>query len=847
MEVEAKYVVPNREQYRELLRLRELAGYTLVPAGTVAKVLDRYLDTSDGRVLNGGYALRLRSEGDSVLVTLKGLGDASGAVHRRDEQEVALPEWTSDVTEWPEGSARALALELTGGRELQHLFELAQRRARREVMDGERLVAELSLDDVRAAVGRRPAFYYEVEVELAPDGTEADLAALSEALQMGWGLAPEPRSKFQRALATLQERGAPITSHLNQEERNALSAIASGGDPEMARRAAVVLAWSEGLPTREIVARTGLSAGRVRFWLRAFRAQRMGIFHEPVNSPGEPMSDASVTSPQSAEQGREPGRKRQLRRRSAPTVRQFCRSNRVDMAHARYVAALVGSLFDALRPIHGLPRKRRRLLRQAAILYYAGAIQDPEHPHRAGRDLILAQPLRDVSTSDRLVLAALVALNRNRVRLDREPAIAALDQRTREQVRAMTALLHVADALDFSRTQSTLIERLDSEDGARIEITLAGPAAEVDALQAASRADLWYEVFGQELIFAAQGAHEDAGPAPGPVAVEEPPKPAREAEPFSSAEPMSEAGRKIIRFHFGRMLDNEAGTRQGDDIEALHDMRVATRRMRAAFQVFDPYYKDDAIRPHIKGLRRTGRALGSVRDLDVLIEKAHSFGESLPPELQESFQPLIAHWEVARDVARRQMLEYLDGQAYRGFTDEFEKFLTTTGAGALDVPSGEPVPHLVRHVAPQLIHERYEAVRAYDTLLPGAPLTTYHQLRIDFKRLRYALEFFKDVLGPEATAIIKQVTGMQDLLGELQDAHVAEGLIEEFLAEQGKRKRRSPNGEKKTQSPALEGVQRYLEYQRSRQEQLLEGFDPAWADIIGYDFRRDLGLAVAAV
>ena len=55
-------------------------------------------------------------------------------------------------------------------------------------------------------------------------------------------------------------------------------------------------------------------------------------------------------------------------------------------------------------------------------------------------------------------------------------------------------------------------------------------------------------------------------------------------------------------------------------------MRVATRRMRAAFQVFDPYYKDKAIKPHIKGLRRTGQALGAVRDLDVLLEKARAFG-----------------------------------------------------------------------------------------------------------------------------------------------------------------------------------------------------------------------------
>ncbi len=802
---------------------------------------DVYFDTADGRILSNGYALRLRTEGDVILVTLKGLGGVGGAIHRRDEQEVLLPEWTLDVSVWPDGAARALALDLSGGAELQPLFELTQRRARRNIMDGERRVAELSLDDVRAAVGRRPAFYYEVEIELAPDGTEADLAILSEALSAQWALTPESQSKFQRALATLQQRGAPIVSQLSDEERAALADFTDSADPEMARRAAVVMAWAEGAPTREIVERTGLSDGRVRFWVRAFRAERMGIFHETEASAEQPKLAVGAAESADATDDIKPGRKRQPRRRLTPTVRQFCGENQVDMAHARFVSEQVGLLFDALRPVHDLPRKRRRLLRQAALLYHVGVAQDPEHPHRAGRDVILAQPLRGVSTSDRLVLAALVALNRNRVRLDREPAIAALDQKTREQVMAMTALLHVADALDFSRTQGTHIERLDSEDGVRVEVVLAGPAADVDALQAAMRAGLWYDVFGQELTFVAQPGQGDYGAEPESVAAAAPAKPAREPEPYTSAEPMSEAGRKTLQFHFGRMLDNEDGTRQGDDIEALHDMRVATRRMRAAFQVFDPYYKDEAVKRHIKGLRRTGQALGSVRDLDVLLEKARAFGETLPPEMQASFAPLVAHWEVARDVARREMVKYLDSAAYRDFVVEFEQFLNTPGEGALEMPAGEPVPYLVRHVAPQLIYERYEAVRAYDAVLPDAPLTTYHQLRIDFKRMRYAFEFFKEVLGPEAAGLIKQATAMQDWLGELQDAHVAEGLIGEFLAQQQKRSKK-----KQPQQP-LEGVQHYLDYQHARQEQLLEGFDALWDTVTGFDFRRALGLAVAAV
>jgi CHAD domain-containing protein len=168
-------------------------------------------------------------------------------------------------------------------------------------------------------------------------------------------------------------------------------------------------------------------------------------------------------------------------------------------------------------------------------------------------------------------------------------------------------------------------------------------------------------------------------------------------------------------------------------------------------------------------------------------------------------------------------------------------FLTTPGAGALPVEAGVPTPYQVRHVAPRLIFTRYEAVRAYEPILDGAPLTTYHALRIDFKRLRYALEFFRDVLGPETPGLIKSTVSMQDLLGALQDAHVAEGLIGEFLAAQKvKRKKRYAAGE-------LAGVEAYLETQRVVQQELVIGFPALWTGIVGPDFRRALALAVAAL
>ena len=74
---------------------------------------------------------------------------------------------------------------------------------------------------------------------------------------------------------------------------------------------------------------------------------------------------------------------------------------------------------------------------------------------------------------------------------------------------------------------------------------------------------------------------------------------------------MAEAGRKVMFTHFMKMLANEAGTRDGEDIEFLHDMRVSTRRLRAAYRIFEPFYdarRDRAVQQGVApGRRHAGR------------------------------------------------------------------------------------------------------------------------------------------------------------------------------------------------------------------------------------------------
>ena len=701
MEVEAKFAVPDRKTFLRLAAQRSLAGYTLAHTRSV-EVHDQYLDTADGRLYAAGYSCRLRREPDKVIATLKGLGDAAGAVHQRDEQEVQLPEWVPDPAAWPAGPARELALRLTGGTPLQPLFELSQLRARSDVMDGERHVAEWSLDAVTVPVGERPAHYYELEVELKDSGNEDDLQALAGELSDRWRLYPQTRSKFQRAYGIYLAYRQTLQARLSPAERNAIAAHAAGETAALARRAATVLGWAEGLPSREIAARAGLSRQRALFWLRSFRARRLAIFNEEPATASASQEGLGDSVP--AEE--------------ATPVATPSQSSEVDPGAQAAGAA---------------PHVKRTKGRKAAARAAQSSASKASGDKAEAEPATLSQPVT-----------------------------------------------------------------IPMEAGAS-----ADPAVQSEGQPAEKKA---------------------------------------EAPKISADEPMSEAGRKILYTHFCRMLENEEGTRLGEDPEALHDMRVATRRMRAAFQLFAPYFTPEALAPFGKSLKLTGRALGAVRDLDVLMVKAQAFqsgqdeGSGAGPQ---PLAPLLSAWRQRRDTAREELLVYLDEKKYAKFKVRFEEFLTSPGAGAVPPPPGQPTPYRVRHLVAGLLVNRYEGVRAYESSLPAAPLTTYHALRIECKRFRYALEFFRDVLGPEVGGVIKQVTGMQDLLGDLHDAVVSEGMVAEFLHDQAARRISD------VQPEVLDGVARYLTAQWTIQRDLLARFPARWVELIGPDFRRNLSLAVA--
>jgi CHAD domain-containing protein len=227
------------------------------------------------------------------------------------------------------------------------------------------------------------------------------------------------------------------------------------------------------------------------------------------------------------------------------------------------------------------------------------------------------------------------------------------------------------------------------------------------------------------------------------------------------------AVRHLLRPLFLKMQAHEEGTYAGVDIEELHDMRVAIRRMRTLLRVTKSYLDLNELEPVCNGLRKTARILGAVRDMDVFREKTEEYlTQSATPTA--ALAPLMQIWNVEYARRRNEMLAYLGNEDYARFKQRFWRHLETK----LPV-KGKParvndVVHDVIAIQLGRLHRSSAAITE-----PVQDYAAYHQVRIDAKYLRYSLEFFRSLLGPEAREAIEVLKHLQDHFGDLQDAVVA--------------------------------------------------------------------------
>lgn len=303
---------------------------------------------------------------------------------------------------------------------------------------------------------------------------------------------------------------------------------------------------------------------------------------------------------------------------------------------------------------------------------------------------------------------------------------------------------------------------------------------------------------------------------------------------------MREAAHKILGFHFGRMLKHERGTMLGKDIEELHDMRVAAMRMRSVLQVFNGHLDMDVMKPFFRSIKATRKSLGSVRDLDVSMERILKYIDSLPDERQSELDELTNTLLIERDKARGLMLLHLDSSKYVKFKTKFTKVLEKEGQWdeSLTDKDGKPLPHRVREVLPPLLYKQLAAVRAYDDLVHESEPSyeMLHALRIDVKILRYTLEFFEEVLGDKTNSLVKDLKALQDNLGDIHDAVVATELLENYLKYGKWGIIGSREMEEHIIAPSDPGTENYLRYLKNNIIELLDTFPKSWEKVMDQNF-----------
>ena len=412
--------------------------------------------------------------------------------------------------------------------------------------------------------------------------------------------------------------------------------------------------------------------------------------------------------------------------------------------------------------------------------------------------------------------------------------------RQRRTVRPVTQDGHAVALLSLDDVQVRAGGAVERFSGVEVELTGPGCAGDLERLAACLERE-WGLGPDERSKLERALALADAGPKPPAL---------RKVLGIDPAASMAEAVRTILRNQLNRMVAHERGARDGRDIEELHDMRVAVRRMRAALRVFSPYLDKRAYKPFRRALRRTGRILGTVRDLDVFREKAQQYLDALPDERRSELDPLLAAWQTAHEAAREGMLALLDSKAHVQFRKEFARFLATPGAGAPAAASASaaPLPQRVREAVPLLAVAGYAAIRAYAGRVEGkdTPLARLHQLRIAAKGLRYTLEFFREILPADVEVLIDRIKGLQEHLGNLQDAVVTCGILRDFLTwgTWGDHRDKAVAAATVVVAP---GVATYLSARQAELQRLVKGFPPVWRKVSREDFRRQLFGVVAGL
>ncbi|MEO6860536.1 MAG: CHAD domain-containing protein [Microcoleus sp.] len=253
-----------------------------------------------------------------------------------------------------------------------------------------------------------------------------------------------------------------------------------------------------------------------------------------------------------------------------------------------------------------------------------------------------------------------------------------------------------------------------------------------------------------------------------------------------------------IEKYYRKAVAHEADVLKDKDAEELHQMRVGMRRLRSAVTGFAPVL-DLPKEASERKIAKVGRILGTLRDLDVMLESLQNrYYPNLPTEEQEVLDEALSNLLKQRRRALKGVRAVLDRKSYQLLKQSIENWLEKPQFRAIEhLPIVEVLPDLLLPQISEfflhpawLLGTEYEdgKVKVCDDLNESAveeKLTAegsiLHDLRKQAKRVRYLMNLFGDFYGPSYEGYVEDVKAVQECLGDIQDSEVLGEFLTDFV------------------------------------------------------------------
>jgi CHAD domain-containing protein len=286
-----------------------------------------------------------------------------------------------------------------------------------------------------------------------------------------------------------------------------------------------------------------------------------------------------------------------------------------------------------------------------------------------------------------------------------------------------------------------------------------------------------------------------------------------------------------IAAHWQGVFDLLPAIVDDKDPEAVHDARVASRRLRTAMDAAAGPDPTGWYRTFHKEAKAITSRLGRVRDYDVMLEQLDVAREAAPVEERTGHDYLRKRLRRERRAERKAMVKRLDRYDSRRFRKDVRKRFGDVREGGDAFPAPDPAA-LADGVRPFLV-QRASALLAFE---PEVRTTddpeVFHNARIATKRLRYAMELFGDAAQGDNAALYASLKNLQEVLGNLHDQDVRIERLETEMAD------RALHGRKQEQLAASLGL--VLDRQVRERVGLEQAVRDAWAALMSGDLRPNL-------